>query len=100
MRLRWRVLAAAGVVHLTVIARRILHGVVRSRNGAAAAILAAAILGMILFAWIAGGGGRSPAVAGGATCLTPRPLPTIEIRQLADGGTEYVYDTNGDGTGD
>lgn len=33
-------------------------------------------------------------------CLTPHPLQPIGTQSLPDGGTAYVYDTNGDGVGD
>ncbi len=33
-------------------------------------------------------------------CFTPVPVPTTEVRQLPDGGTEYIYDSNGSGVGD
>jgi hypothetical protein len=33
-------------------------------------------------------------------CLTPIPVPTVEIRTLPDGGLAYWYDTDGDGLGD
>lgn len=36
----------------------------------------------------------------GPDCMTPHPLPTVDVQSLPDGGTAYVYDTNGDGVGD
>jgi hypothetical protein len=32
--------------------------------------------------------------------MNPHPLPTVDVQTLPDGGTAYVYDTNGDGVGD
>lgn len=33
-------------------------------------------------------------------CFTPIPLTPVDIRALPDGGTDYVYDTDGDGIGE